>query len=139
MTENETASSIQLNQKQKGPLPQKSPVTTQHTSSGNPGKKESRNAKRRRWAKVNKPKTAPKQSVRSAPVFEYTSDCCKLPARKPRAGQKVDEKNPESGKTEKSSKGLGKWTCSGCQKKCKVTRQKPKTEVPNGSEVKTDN
>jgi heterodisulfide reductase subunit C len=34
-------------------------------------------------------------------------------------------KDAESGKTKDKAKGLGHWTCSACQKKCKVTPRKP--------------
>jgi hypothetical protein len=130
-----THSSSKQTQKQSAPSHQKNPVTTQRTSSGNLGKKESRNAKRRRWAKNNRPKVAPK--VISAPTLEYVSACCSVPARKPKAGQKEVAKDPETGKIVNQPKGLGHWTCTGCNKKCKVTpgKPQPKTEVPNGEAV----
>jgi hypothetical protein len=34
-------------------------------------------------------------------------------------------KDAESGKVKKGSKGLGKWICGECHKKCKVTPSKP--------------
>lgn len=125
------SSSTPFNKNQKKPLPVKTGKPTQNAS----GSKESRNAKRRRWAKQNKPKVAPKQVVKAAaPVFEYISACCSLPARKPKAAQKEVGKDPETGKMVNQVKGLGHWTCTGCSKKCKVSARKPqpKTKVPNG-------
>ena len=110
--------------------------TEQHTKdiSGtpNPGKKQSRNEKRKRWAKKNGAKAKP-QSVRSAPpIFEYVSTCCSLLARKPRAGQKEMVKDAETGRTEIQTKGLGHWRCSGCGKSTTVSRRKPQSsEVPS--------
>jgi hypothetical protein len=40
------------------------------------------------------------------------------------------DKNPESGKLEKSSKGLGKWRCTVCRKSAKVSPRKPTVEAP---------
>lgn len=84
---------------------------------------ESRNAKRARWAKKNKPVAKP--LFKRGPEKEYISACCSVPARKPRAGEKMAEKDPESGRTKDKAKGLGHWRCGQCGKPCKVTPRKP--------------
>jgi len=87
--------------------------------------KETRNAKRRRWAKKNlAPKVASKPVVQK-PVKEYVSACCNVPATKPRCGEKFMAQDPDSGKMAESRKGLGTWRCGECKKPTKVTPRKP--------------
>jgi len=100
---------------------QKPKQNTKHTSGQ---KKETRNEKRRRWAKQNKP--APRPIVQQKPSRKYTSVCCGAPAIKPKAGEKQVAKDPESGKMKSEPKGLGHWRCNLCKKPCKVTVGKPK-------------
>ena len=87
----------------------------------------SRNEKRARWAKQNKPKAKP--VVQNIPTREYISVCCKVQARKPAAGQKEMTRDPDSGKSKSVPKGLGHWRCGGCGKSCKVTVQAPSVRV----------
>jgi len=84
---------------------------------------QSREQKRKNWAKRSKPVAKP--SVRVAPAKVYTSACCQAPATKPKAGAQEMQRDPESGKSKSQSKGLGKWRCSACSKVCKVTVHKP--------------
>ena len=96
--------------------------TTSNSSSQKPND-QSRNAKRARWAKSNRPKAKP--VVQNVPTREYISVCCKVQARKPAAGQKEMHKDAETGKSKNVPKGLGKWRCGQCGKPCKVTVQVP--------------
>jgi hypothetical protein len=128
ITQTNSKSSSQ-NQKPSAPSQRKTKVPTEGISHTQGQKKESRNAKRKRWAKANRPKQAPKTSVRSVPVKEYVSSCCSVAARKPRAGQKEMSKDPETGKMANQAKGLGKWRCSQCSKRCSVTVRKPETTL----------
>ena len=84
---------------------------------------QSREQKRKNWAKRSKPVAKP--SVRVAPAKVYTSACCQAPATKPKAGQKEVAKDAETGKMKSGSKGLGKWRCSACSKVCRVAVHKP--------------
>jgi hypothetical protein len=104
----------------------------QHGNSALPKKPrvETREAKRKRWAKKAKPVTRP--VVKKGPVHEYISKCCGLPANKPRCGERFSAQDPDSGKMKDQTKGLGHWRCSGCKKVCKVTPRKP---APTGAEV----
>ena len=70
-----------------------------------------------------------KSVVHKGPVFEYISECCGVPARKPRAGAKEAEKDSESGRMKDKVKGLGHWRCGQCGKVCKVTPRKPEPKV----------
>lgn len=115
--------------KPSAPSPEKKEQRTQPNSNTTGQKKESRNQKRKRWVKQNKPKQAPKPSVRSTPTKEYVSQCCSVQARKPRAGTKVMAQDADSGKTKSEPKGLGKWKCSACGKKCSVSVRKPETTL----------
>jgi len=101
------------------------PIVKKSSSAQKPND-QSRNAKRARWAKKAKPVAKP---IRVGPTLEYISACCSVPARKPKAGAKETGKDAETGKTKEMSKGLGKWTCGQCQKKCKVTPRKPEAKV----------
>jgi len=92
-------------------------------SKTSPKPQQSREQKRKNWAKRSKPVAKP--SVRVAPAKVYTSACCQAPATKPKAGQKEVAKDAETGKMKSGSKGLGKWRCSACSKVCKVTVHKP--------------
>lgn len=100
---------------------------------GGAGRKQTRDEKRKRWAKRHKVVTKP--VVKRGPVKEYITACCSLPGIKPRAAQKDMAKDPESGKMKETVKGLGHWRCSGCGKLAKVTPRKPvivtPTEVPS--------
>lgn len=115
-------------------FPSKKPTqVTSHSQKGGAGRKQTRDEKRKRWAK--KHKVAAKPVVVRGPVKEYITACCSLPGRKPRAAQKEMAKDPESGKMKETVKGLGHWRCSGCGKLAKVTSCKPAvvtpTEVPS--------
>lgn len=104
--------------------------TNKHT--GGTSDSQSRNAKRARWAKKNKPVAKP--AVKRGPVKEYLCVCHNEPARKPAAGQKEVAKDPETGKMKDRAKGLGHWRCSVTGKTAKVSAGKPKTaEVPNAT------
>ena len=95
-------------------------------SKTSPKPQQSREQKRKNWAKRSKPVAKP--SVRVGPVKVYTSVCCSLPAQKPRAGAVDAVKDPETGKTKDKPKGLGHWHCSGCHRACKVTVGKPEAK-----------
>ena len=98
--------------------------TTSGTSTSRDQKpQQSREQKRKNWAKRSKPVAKP--SVRVAPAKVYTSACCQAPATKPKAGQKEVAKDAETGKMKSGSKGLGKWRCSACSKVCRVAVHKP--------------
>lgn len=102
----------------------------QSSSSAQKPNQQSRNEKRARWAKKNKP-TAKRPAAPRGPVKEYLCDCHGEPARKPRAGTKVAVQDPESKKMKDKFLGLGKWRCATTGKRCKVTPQAPKPkEVP---------
>lgn len=93
---------------------------------------QSRNEKRARWAKKNRPVVKP--VVKRGPVKEYLCDCHGEAARKPRAGTKVAVQDPETKKMKDKFLGLGKWRCATTGKRCKVTPQAPKAkETPQGS------
>jgi hypothetical protein len=103
------------------------PIVKKSSGSAQKPNTETRDQKRKRWAKTAKPVAKP--VVKRGPVHEYFSTCCSLPAQKPVAGEKVTEKDPESGKMKTQPKGLGKWRCSGCKKICKVSRKAPAPKV----------
>ena len=93
-------------------------------------KVKSKHKQRRKGQRTQKQSQKSTTSVpRRGPVFLYVSSCCSLPARKPIAAVKVFTLNPDSGKSKETPKGLGKWRCTGCNKRCIVTRTK--TEVKN--------
>ena len=94
---------------------------------------QSREQKRKNWAKRSKPVAKP--SVRVAPAKVYTSACCQAPATKPKAGQKEVAKDAETGKMKSGSKGLGKWRCSQCGKTCKVSVGKPEAKETFGAKL----
>ena len=102
-------------------------------SKTSPKPQQSREQKRKNWAKRSKPVAKP--SVRVGPVKAYTSVCCSLPAQKPRAGAVDAVKDPETGKTKDKPKGLGHWHCSGCHKACKVTVGKPEAKETFGAKL----
>lgn len=107
------------------PFQKQTQKSTAPTQQG--GRKQSRDEKRRRWAK--KHKVAPKVVAKlREPVKEYISACCNLRASKPRAGEKVITRDPETGKPKETRLGLGHWRCSGCSKSTKVSPRKPKVE-----------
>jgi hypothetical protein len=107
-------------QKSSVPLPAKAKQVTKPSSQQKP--KQSRDEKRRKWAKKSRP--AVKPSLLAIPSRIYTSACCQAPATKPKAGQTEMAKDAESGKVKKGSKGLGHWRCSACHKATKVTVSK---------------
>jgi hypothetical protein len=90
------------------------------------------NGQKKRYGKPSKP-----QAPRRAPVKEYISVCCGVPARKPVAGKKVMQENPESHKVKETAKGLGKWRCGQCGKAAKVTPRVPQNTILSGSESGT--
>jgi len=88
---------------------------------GNSSRGKSRYSQKRNANKRNSPVAA-----KSVPVKEYISACCSVPARKPAlVKQSTDKKSKEI------PKGLGKWRCGACGKRCSVTPRKPepKTET----------
>jgi hypothetical protein len=87
---------------------------------------QSRNEKRARWAKKNRPVAKP--IVKRGPVKEYLCDCHGELARKPKAGTKVTVQDPESKKMKDKFLGLGKWRCATTGKRCKATPQAPKAK-----------
>jgi len=95
---------------------------------------QSREQKRKNWAKRSKPVAKP--SVRVAPAKVYTSACCQAPATKPKAGAQEMQRDPESGKSKSQSKGLGKWRCSQCGKTCIVSCKKK--EIENVNSIESD-
>lgn len=107
-----------FNKKQNGRFSKSTGKPTGGTSNS-----QSRNAKRARWAKKNKPVAKPR--VQKGPEKEYVCACHGEPARKPRAGQKDVIKDPESGKMKDKPKGLGHWRCSVTNKSAKVSPRKP--------------
>ena len=108
--------------------------TTSGTSTSRDQKpQQSREQKRKNWAKRSKPVAKP--SVRVGSVKAYTSVCCSLPAQKPRAGAVDAVKDPETGKTKDKPKGLGHWHCSGCHRACKVTVGKPEAKETFGAKL----
>ena len=100
------------------------PTVQKSSGSAQQKPKQSRDEKRKTWAKKSKPVAKP-IAPRRENAYEYISACCSVPARKPKAGMKELVKDAESGKTKDKAKGLGHWTCSARQKKCKVTPRKP--------------
>ena len=124
----------------------KSPVTstsTQRPNQNSQGSKKqftknssgkngsSRNEKRARWAKRNRP--VPKPVVKRGPAHEYPCVCHGEPATKPSAGMKEVVKDHDSGKMKDTTKGLGKWRCSVTRKVCKVTVRKPQPKEAQGN------
>lgn len=99
------------------------------SGSGNSSAATKQNGKSR-FAQKQRNKKRPLAPVtkRTAPALEYISQCCGLPSRKPATGRKDTVINPENHKPKEESKGLGKWTCSGCGKKTKVTPRKPQPQ-----------
>ena len=129
---------LKMKQQNKSSADKTVKLIVQKSSSSAQKPKETRNAKRARWAKKAKP--VAKAPVRKTPTYEYVSACCSVPVTKPRCGEKVPTLNPDSGKTKDKPLGLGKWHCNGvggCKKYCKVTRKAykasttPSTEVPS--------
>ena len=114
-------------------VPNRKPTqVTSHSAKGGAGRKQTRDEKRKRWAK--KHKVVAKPVVKRGPVKEYITACCSLPGIKPRAAQKDMAKDPESGKMKETVKGLGHWRCSSCGKLAKVTPRKPvAVEAPKGN------
>ena len=94
--------------------------TGNFTGSSKRGSKKSKYGKKQGQRKGQKPLVAPR-----APVKEYSSLCCSMPAVKPKAGRKEMSQDPESKKTKEITKGLGHWRCGQCGKPCKVKVQTP--------------
>lgn len=135
-TQSNSTNSKPHNQKQSGRFQQKTQKRTNGTSNttGTNGPRQTRNEKRRRWAKNHR--VAPKPVIKRGPVKVYVSVCCKLPANKPPAGEKYTAKDPETNKMSEMRRGLGHFRCSGCGKGCKVTVHKPEPkEVPNAKQA----
>lgn len=55
-------------------------------------------------------------------VFSYTSECCKVRAKKP----PVERSASDRASKEYSQCGLGIWRCSTCENRCKVKRSRIK-------------
>jgi hypothetical protein len=119
-------------QKSSVPLPAKAKQVTKPSSQQKP--KQSRDEKRRKWAKKSRP--AVKPSLLAIPSRIYTSACCQAPATKPKAGAQEMQRDPESGKSKSQSKGLGKWRCSQCGKTCIVSCKKK--EIENVNSIESD-
>jgi hypothetical protein len=123
-----------MKRQNKSSADKKKKVTVKSSASAQKPNQHSRDEKRKRWAKKQKPVAKP--VVRRGPVYEYISDCCGIPCTKPRAGMKVTLTDPETGKPSKKeiTLGLGHWRCNGvggCKKSCTVTRKSPaKAEAP---------
>ena len=135
VTSNQSNEKLSVNQnsnrsKNKHSRGEKRNSTPQQSGSAQKPNNESRNAKRARWAKKMRPQQKP--VVHKGPEHEYISACCLVPARKPRAGAKVDVRDPETGRTKSQPKGLGHWRCGQCGKVCKVTPRKPEAR-PTGN------
>jgi hypothetical protein len=97
---------------------------------------QTRNEKRARWAKKNRPVAKP--VVSRGPAKEYLCECHKEPARKPRAGTKVATQDPETKKVKDTAQGLGKWHCATTGKITKVTPRVTKTnESPQEVQIAT--
>jgi len=75
-------------------------------------------------AKPNR-KNAPRPFIAPPGVFQYTSACCNVQAKKPSVLE-------VSKQTEDKIGTLGKFRCAGCGKRCKCSRQlaKPR-EIQN--------
>jgi hypothetical protein len=69
-----------------------------------------------------------KPQIKRAEVFIYTSICCNVKAKKPPV-QRADADIAES---KFSECGLGHWTCSQCEKSCKVKRTRIKENNTHG-------
>ena len=109
--------------------------TTSGTSTSRDQKpQQSREQKRKNWAKRSKPVAKP--VALALPAREYVSVCCNAPAHKPKAGQKEVAKDPESGKMKSGSKGLGHWRCGQCGKTCIVSCKKK--EIENVNSIESD-
>ena len=70
--------------------------------------------------------------MKQEPVFDYTSSCCSARAEKPACEKPKAVKAKGKGKKKAETpefSHLGKWRCSTCGKRCKVSRTK--REVTN--------
>lgn len=67
-------------------------------------------------------------------VFNYISLCCDKPARKP----PIQRSEVDRAENKYSECGLGKWTCSQCEKHCKVKRIRIKETDDKPSETGTE-
>jgi hypothetical protein len=76
---------------------------------------------------MSKKKKVQKQ-IPHARVFNYTSICCNQPARKP----PVQRADVDIAEGKYSECGLGHWTCSQCEKSCKVKRTRIKETNTHG-------
>jgi len=72
-------------------------------------------------------------AVKGEPVFNYTSECCGQPGKKPPVERSKADR--EAGKF--SECALGSWTCSQCTKPCKVKRSRVK-EKDGAEEARTE-
>ena len=74
-----------------------------------------------------------------APVREYISKCCNVPAKKPRTGSALGE-GRGSGKDKDTTQvhGLGGWRCSACGKSAKVVPQAVGKLTADGKAVVKD-
>lgn len=90
-----------------------SPRTPRSSTNSSSGQK-----KRFKGKRTKSRGTTPKLLVRRAPVFEYISKCCNVPAQKPALVKSTGGKDAKPG-------SLGSWRCGFCKKRCKVTPRKP--------------
>ena len=65
---------------------------------------------------------APRPFVAPPTVFNYTSACCGVQAKKPSVLEVSKQSEDKQGT-------LGKFRCTGCGKRCKCSRQLRKEEV----------
>ncbi len=102
------------------------PTAKKSSGSAQSPNQQTRNEKRARWAKKNKPVAKKPAAAPRGPVKEYLCECHGEPAKKPRAGTKVAAQDPESKKVKDKFLGLGKWRCATTAKRTKVTPQAAK-------------
>lgn len=66
-----------------------------------------------------------KKVVVQKKTFEYNSECCNAPAKKP----PVERSSADRKENKYSECGLGHWHCTKCGKNCKVKRSRVKEEA----------
>ena len=97
--------------------------TTQARPSSGSSSKNSLRPKRnqnRRWQN-KRGGTQKRTATPSVPSKQYISACCNAPGKKPPCGTKVVQQDPETRKMKDTRLGKGKWRCTACGKRCKVS------------------
>lgn len=85
-------------------------------------------------SKNRKKKVVPVAVIKAGPVFNYTSECCGVRAKKP----PVERSAADKAEGKFSECALGSWRCSQCTKPCKVKRSKVKeTDGESGTAVQS--